>query len=152
MEVSDGTGLLYNRYSMYSIYGYTNNALYQHRNPEPHLLQKYESIYNHISNYYQFSAGIFHSSPIKIVSEYIERAKKLVNQCVLTKTLQKYNITHYAIRTPTGSYLSFIKNDTIDSAEKSELHSHSHIETTALLLYLKQLMIREKIEYFEKSH
>jgi hypothetical protein len=92
------------------------------------------------------------TSSFSLTLPFIAKATEMANRCLIEKTPQKYRTQQVQIQTPAGSKLSFILNDIISSGEHTVIDiipSNSHMELATLLLTLKDVFQREKLEYFE---
>ena len=130
---------------------YGQKALYQYRNTKPHLLTQFKPLYSYILRYFDFPEIEYTlpSSITLISSSILSKARDLAEQCSIQKNPEPYNTYTYRIQTINGSYMQFLVNTSIASAEKTEFHITSTLELTALLLRLKTVVEKEKLEYFE---
>ncbi len=130
---------------------YGQKALYQYRNTKPHLLTQFKPLYSYILRYFDFPEIEYTlpSSSTPISSSILSKARDLAEQCSIQKNPEPYNTYTYRIQTINGSYMQFLVNTSIASAEKTEFHITSTLELTALLLRLKTVVENEKLEYFE---
>ncbi len=131
---------------------YTQDRLHKLRNFHPEILPAFQPLYNHISKYYNLPNGNMKSSSFSLTLPFVAKATEIANRCFIEKIPQKYNTHLVQIQTPAGSKLSFILNDSIASGEHTMFElipSNSQMELATLLLALKDVFQREKLEYFE---
>ncbi|MHA1111540.1 MAG: hypothetical protein ACTSRE_10595 [Promethearchaeota archaeon] len=129
---------------------YGQKALYHYRNTKPQLISKFLPLYNQISTYFNFpDIQATPKLPIVCTPTLLSEAQESAEKCTIEKTPKQYDTYICKIRTQNDSYLEFLVNNSISSAERTKFHVTSEVELTALLIRLREFIEQEKIEYFE---
>ncbi|TFG18676.1 MAG: hypothetical protein EU530_08505 [Promethearchaeota archaeon] len=129
---------------------YSQKALFQYRNSNPQLLLKFLPLYNQVSNYFNFpEIQDAPSSTSVCTPAMLSEALELAEKCIIEKTPKQYDTYTCKIHIQNGSYVEFLVNNPISSAEKTRFHANSEIELAALLIRLKEFIEHVNLEYFE---
>ncbi|MHA1821863.1 MAG: GNAT family N-acetyltransferase, partial [Promethearchaeota archaeon] len=128
---------------------YNEFTLDQKRYEDIEILPLLLPIYEFMADRYNLPPAIIKREEIDLGLPFLMEGNRIKARCHLEKVKGKYNTSRYIIKSPNGGELSFKITETVMAAEELKVQANSYEEFMALFLYLRELMFKENIHYFE---